>query len=113
MKLSMPRLPNLKNPEWVPDKKLNYPSAGILMNFWRSKQRLDLSQSDGLIIEYPLERTVSTLLVQEIMRPGEEMGYVLPQQLRPLVPSLVPFLYCINDFFEIEWFFECFPSSKL
>jgi len=68
------------DPLWNPHVKLEYPYAGILMQFWRSGKSVDLSTAEGLTIEYRLEGNISMRLVQENILEGKEYQIELPPQ---------------------------------
>ena len=68
------------DPQWLPDKTLKYPYAGILMQFKRSGESVDISASEGLAIEYRLAGRVSLILKQKNIDAGREYRIDLAPQ---------------------------------
>ena len=69
-----------KDPQWLPDTKLEYPYAGIMMKFWRAGNTLDITQSDGISITYMLDGIISMRLIQKNIPAGQEYHISLPKQ---------------------------------
>ena len=68
------------DPEWVPDKKLEYPYAGIMMMFRQPVKTMDLSAAAGISIEYRSTGKISLLLSQKGLDAGREYRLDLPPQ---------------------------------
>ena len=68
------------DPEWNPDKNIEYPYAGVLMKFNKTDKPVDLSASTGVAIEYRLSGTVEVMIKQKNIRTGREYRMNLPPQ---------------------------------
>ena len=67
-------------PEWVPNKELDYPYAGIMMMFRESVKTMDLSAASGLTLKYLSTGKISLILSQKDIEAGEEYRHHLPAQ---------------------------------
>ena len=72
------RMIKATDPEWHPNTTPEYPYAGIVMFFKRSKQSVDISAAQGLTVSYQLVGDVTIMLGQEGIPAGEEYRAVLP-----------------------------------
>lgn len=66
------------DPKWDPNTDPEYPYAGIVMFFKRSKQSVDISAAQGLTLSYQLAGEVTIMLGQEGIPAGKEYRAVLP-----------------------------------
>lgn len=66
------RITKAASPEWSPDKKLDYPYAGVMMFLSGWGKPLDISEAEGLLIEYQLNGSMSLKLKQEGISAGKE-----------------------------------------
>ena len=92
------RITKAASPEWVPDKELDYPYAGIMMFLRGWGKPMDLSEADGIIIEYRLNGRLSLKLKQQGMSTGGE--YLV--ELKPsdkYVTRHIPW----SDFAQPQW----------
>lgn len=95
-----------KDPEWVPNKKLDYPYAGIVMKFRETDKTIDISASTGLSLEYRLEGKVSLMLAQKDIPAGREYRLDLsPQKDLALVH------YSWKDFKQPSWVDDPTPMN--
>lgn len=95
------RITKAASPEWVPDKELDYPYAGIMMFLRGWGKPMDLSAADGIIIEYRLNGRLSLKLKQQGMSAGGE--YLV--ELKPTdnyVTRHIPW----SDFAQPKWIQE-------
>ena len=60
------------SPEWEPDKELEYPYAGVMMFLRGWGKPMDLSEADGVIIEYRLSGDLSLKLIHKDIPTGAE-----------------------------------------
>lgn len=74
------RMTKATDPEWVPNKNLDYPYAGIMMMFRQSGQAMDLSAASGLTLEYRSAGKISMILSQKDIEAGKEYRLDLPTQ---------------------------------
>jgi hypothetical protein len=86
------------DPEWVPNKKLEYPYAGIMMMFRQSGKAMDLSAASGLTLEYRSTGKISLILSQKDIEAGEEYRLGLPAQ-----EELAVVHFSWEDFQQPSW----------
>lgn len=92
------RITKAANPEWVPDKDLDYPYAGVMMFLRGWGKPMDLSEADGLIIEYRLSGNLTLKLKQKDIPAGQE--YLV--ELKPtdvFITRHIPW----SDFSQPKW----------
>lgn len=68
------------DPKWIPNKKLDYPYAGVMMMFRATGETMDISAASGVTLEYRSEGNISLLLAQKDIHAGREYRLVLPPQ---------------------------------
>ena len=66
------RITKAASPEWEPDKELDYPYAGVMMFLRGWGKPMDLSEADGIIIEYRLSGDLSLKLIHQDIPAGAE-----------------------------------------
>lgn len=86
------------SPDWVPGKELDYPYAGIMMFLAGWGKPLDVSEAEGLLIEYRLTGSLSLKLKQQGIPAGRE--YMI--ELEPndtYTTRMIPW----SDFAQPKW----------